>query len=178
MSEERNVMHINLSDALQEKVLMDRSEKASKTISIRINKTLLELVREKIRELKEQGYNVSLNYIIHKLLIAFLKAPISISDNAISINIERIEIENRAYNRRKDVMHMQMHMQMHYDRSNIPNELRELIRKVVRALKEARSMDKENRHYILGRLLEELYKYKEYGIAQHFISVIEYELSR
>ena len=178
MEDKENVMHINLSD-LDANALLKRGEKDTKTIALRMNKNLLQLVRKKIEEIRNQGYRLSLNSLIHHLLLAFLNSRIQIKDNnKINIIINNIEIEERVYRKRSDVMHMHMHMHMHCKKDEMPDELKSLIRRVINALRNSKYWSKEKKYQVLGELLEELYKYKDWPLAQHYISVIEFELGR
>ena len=177
MEDNENVMHINLADAHANNYL-SRGEGDTRNVTLRMNKALMETVKGKLEELRKQGYRLSLNSLIHHLLLAFLNSRIQIKDNnKINIIINNIEIEERVYRKRSDVMHMHMHMHMHCKKDEMPDELKSLIRKVIKALKESKYWSKERKYSILGKLLEELYKWKDWPLAQHYIDVIQYELA-
>ena len=176
MNEDSSVLYINVYAGNRARFLA-RGEAVTKTISFRINRELLEAVRGKLDELRERGVKLSLNALLHHLLIAFLDANIQYNeDNTISINIDKIEIENRYNRKRNDAMHVQMHVQMHSTRKATPGPPKELIGKANNILRRRLQLPKEEYLRLLEDVLQELLGYKEDPLARYYIDIIRWEL--
>ena len=185
MEDKENEMNINVSGQEQEQIddftLLKRGRRNSTTITIRISTDLLRLVDERLAELRQLGVNISRNELINRLLLAFIKSPIKLNEyNIININIDKIDLKKRDYIMEESgVVHHTTRVVHHtYDKKEMPPELKELIRKVIRTLKTVKYMSKEEKIRTLEELLDNLLKYKDWPLAQHYISVIEFELGR
>jgi len=112
MNDKGQDIYINVS-TIDRRALLRRSNAEAVRTTILLNKKLKELVQEKIRDLKSRGFDISLNALIHYLLIAFLDSEIIIDSNNINININKIEIRNNSIERNDVCIHTHMHTHMH-----------------------------------------------------------------
>lgn len=83
MDKEREKAYLNL---VNEEDLLKRGRGEGTVITIWINKRLLELLDEKIRELKSLGVKTSRSDIINKLILAFVNGQIQVTES-LSLNI-------------------------------------------------------------------------------------------
>jgi len=169
------------TDLLREEELLRCPRGDSVVISIRLSRRLLELLDERLEELRARGIRASRAEIIRRLILAFLKADLQlIESNRYSITIERIEITPR----RNIIERAGVNTTPHHNYTTPakpaqpPSPPQELIRRVARALKAVRYLSRTEKEEVLEPLLEELQKYIQSGVARYWISQIEATLAK
>jgi len=169
------------TELIEQEELLRTPAGESTIITIRINKRLLELLDERIRYLRKRGIRVSRNYIINRLILSFVKAPLEIvPEENVSISIERVEVSpRRQYTIRQDVTQHNtlQHITSEPQRpaKRVPEEL---VRRVLKALKAVKYLSREQKIETLEPLIEELTRYKEDPWALYWLRILENELNR
>ena len=169
------------TELLREEELLRCPRGDSVVISIRLSRRLLELLDERIEELRARGIRVSRAEIIRRLILAFLRADIQlIESNRYSITIERIEIlpERRIYSSSGVNTTPHHNYTTPGQAGSPPAPPQELVRRIVRALRATKYLSREQKEEVLEPLLEELQPYLQSAVGRYWAQQIEAALAR